>query len=206
MNNKKKVYILLDRSGSMDPLWSETLSSINEYAGGLTGDTEILLAVFDHYDGKMDYKIIRDSQSQAWKVLSRYEIEPRGGTPLYEAATRMFARIFEDNNLRTTVVVMTDGFENASVKDFTSESVKSLVKKAQEKDWGVVFLGADFDRVKEQGLNFGVGASTTMNIKKGHFNESLRGLCASTVSYNDGLGASSYHFTDKDRVRSGEKV
>ena len=45
-------YILLDRTGSMEPIWSEALSSVNAYADGLASldggprvDADITLAV-----------------------------------------------------------------------------------------------------------------------------------------------------------------
>jgi hypothetical protein len=51
-------YILLDRTGSMEPIWTEALSSVNAYADGLATldggprvDADITLAAFDANDG-----------------------------------------------------------------------------------------------------------------------------------------------------------
>ncbi len=59
-------YILLDRTGSMEPIWSEALSSVNAYADGLASldggprvDADITLAAFDAQDG-LQFDVLRE--------------------------------------------------------------------------------------------------------------------------------------------------
>jgi uncharacterized protein with von Willebrand factor type A (vWA) domain len=71
------VYVLLDRSGSMQNLWEEALSSINVYAKGLTKETKIVLALFD----SDSFDVIRDTTVADWKDLNQDEATPRSMTP-----------------------------------------------------------------------------------------------------------------------------
>jgi Mg-chelatase subunit ChlD len=52
------------------------------------------------------------------------DYEPRGNTPLFDAIGECVRRV-EENGRAITVVVITDGMENAS-KEFTRESVSGL--------------------------------------------------------------------------------
>ena len=50
------AYILLDRTGSMGPIWTEALGSVNAYVAQLAKDedpndkTRITIACFDHQE------------------------------------------------------------------------------------------------------------------------------------------------------------
>ena len=62
------AYILLDRSGSMQSLWVEALSSVNAYAKELANkkdgdavDSHITLAVFDGQEG-LQFDLLRRKQ------------------------------------------------------------------------------------------------------------------------------------------------
>lgn len=222
-NSALNVYILLDRSGSMAPLWSESIGAINNYVKELDKNTNVLLATFcsDYKPGSQfggtsykyatgrefcKYEVVRMQTAGSWDPISYSEISPGGGTPLYEAATKLFTRMFEDNANRSILVVMTDGYENVSAPEYTSASVKELVSKAKMKDWAVVFLGANFDKVDESGQSFGVTKSSTLNLTPGKMdvtfnNVILRGTRA-YVAGNSALSA--YNFSDADRKLSGE--
>ena len=76
------VYILLDRSGSMQTLWDEALSSINLYATKLDSTTKVVLAAFD----SESFDVLRDTTVAKWKDVSRDDAVPRSMTPLYDSA------------------------------------------------------------------------------------------------------------------------
>lgn len=60
---KNNCFILLDRSGSMQTHWEETLGSINGFVEKLKIDGNVILAVFD----SLSYDIIRNSKPADWK-------------------------------------------------------------------------------------------------------------------------------------------
>lgn len=177
------VYILLDRSGSMETkdLYKEAVGSINGYVEALKGNSQLVVATFDD----VSYDIIRNTNIEGWKKLTPEDAYPRGSTPLYDASVRLMNRALEDNAEKTVLVIMTDGFENTS-KNNTLHDVKEKVKLFQNKGWEVVFLGANFDRVSEVSASYGLAKSKSINSSKENLNWTMRGLAGQTVAYAEG--------------------
>ena len=90
-----QAYILLDRSGSMQSLWVEALSSVNAYAKELANkkdgpavDSHITLAVFDEQAG-LQFDVLRRKQPALhWETVTDADATPRGMTPLLDASSR----------------------------------------------------------------------------------------------------------------------
>jgi hypothetical protein len=136
------VYILLDRSGSMQNLWSEALGSINGYVKALSEDTRVFLALFD----SNGFDVLRNTHAGHWRPLTSAEAEPRGRTPLFDSSVRVMHRILDDGPEKAVFVVMTDGEENSS-RHFKQQYVKSLTSQLEAKKYEIIFLGANFDKV-----------------------------------------------------------
>lgn len=176
------AYILLDRSGSMSTLWEEALGSINGYVKGLPADSRVVLATFDSH-GHDFYEVIRDTTAGDWKNLSNDDAMPRGGTPLFDASGRMMWRIMDDKPDRAVFVTMTDGEENSS-HHFKQADVKRMVQDLERKDYQVVFLGANFDKVGDVASGYGVNTNTrSYNMSKGTFTTTMTGLAAQSTNY-----------------------
>ena len=176
------AYILLDRSGSMSTLWEEALGSINGYVKGLPADSRVVLATFDSH-GHDFYEVIRDTTAGDWKNLSNDDAMPRGGTPLFDATGRMMWRIMDDKPDRAVFVTMTDGEENSS-HHFKQADVKRMVQDLERKDYQVVFLGANFDKVGDVASGYGVNTNTrSYNMSKGTFTTTMTGLAAQSTNY-----------------------
>ena len=150
-----QAYILLDRSGSMQSLWVEALSSVNAYAkelankkDGPTVDSHITLAVFDEQAG-LQFDVLRRKQPALhWETVTDADASPRGMTPLLDSLIRIIALADADKPDKAVIVVMTDGQENAS-KEVTRDGVKAALERVKAKGWEVVFLGANFDNVAD---------------------------------------------------------
>lgn len=189
------VYILLDRSQSMGSQWSEALGSINGYVENLPGKTRVMLAVFDN----VGYDVIRSTTAKDWKSVTNEDAMPRGSTPLFDSAMRMMQRIEEDKAERAVFVVMTDGEENCSQKYRQSE-VKVMADKLRSKNYEVLFLGANFDKVGDTAAAFGAGYNKFMNISTNNLGDTMRGLAATTASYTT-TGAA-MNFSDADKANA----
>lgn len=172
------VYILLDRSGSMESQWREALGSINGYVEELPAKTKVMLAVFD----SNGYDVIRSTTAKEWKPVTREDAHPRGGTPLFDSAMRMMQRIVEDRPDRAVFVVMTDGEENHSQK-YRQHEVKAMADKLRQKDYEVLFLGANFDKVGDTAAAFGATPNKWMNISTSNLGDTMRDLSATTTDY-----------------------
>lgn len=194
------VYFLLDRSGSMENIWDEALGSINGYVDGLPVTTKITLAAFDN----LSYDIVSETTAKLWKNITRADIDPRGGTPLYDSAARMMQRALEDNPEKAIFVVMTDGEENSS-RNFTQADVKNLVSQLTAKKWEVIFLGANFDKVGVIASGFGVkDVGKFMNIKKGSLSGAMRGFAEASTAYaSASVGEGAIMFNEDDKAKAG---
>lgn len=183
-----KTYILLDRSGSMESNWDETLGAINGYVSKLEGRQDIFLAVFDKlgFDTEtgMAYEVIRNGSKSKWKKLTRKEVEPRGGTPLNDALAETALRMLEEGDQKAVLVVMTDGHENASNR-FSTVATKALLDRIRAREWQVVFLGANFDDIKAQAQSYGVDyARRGLVTTSGNYGATFSNLAGKVNAYN----------------------
>lgn len=201
------AYILLDRSGSMQPLWVEALSSVNAYAKELANrsdgdavDAHITLALFDGQDG-LDFNVIRKAQPALhWDAVSDKDATPRGMTPLLDAMVRLIALAESDNPQKAVIVVMTDGEENAS-REASRVGVKTALDRIKARGWEVVFLGANFDNIADAGA-VGVQAAKQMAMSAGTMNESMARLAKKSRAY--AARSQSVEFDSEDRAAAKE--
>lgn len=200
-----QAYILLDRSGSMQSLWVEALSSVNAYAKELANktdgnavDSHITLAVFDEQAG-LQFDVLRKKQPALhWETVTDRDASPRGMTPLLDAMIRIIALADADNPQKAVIVVMTDGQENAS-KEVTSAGVKAALDRVKQKGWEVVFLGANFDNIADAS-SVGVGGGKQMAMAEGTMSASMQRLAKKARAYGAAApGAAPIEFDAADR-------
>ena len=205
-----QAYILLDRSGSMQSLWVEALSSVNAFAKELANktdgpvvDSHVTLAVFDSQEG-LHFDVLRKKQPALhWDNVTDKDASPRGMTPLLDAMVRIISLAESDNPDKAIIVVMTDGQENAS-REVSREGVKAALDRVKAKGWEVVFLGANFDNISDAD-SVGVGGSKQMAMSAGTMNESMSRLAKKARSYASmKRGAAPIEFDQEDRAVAKE--
>jgi hypothetical protein len=201
-------YILLDRTGSMEPMWSEALSSVNAYADGLASldggprvDAEITLAAFDAQDGLQFDVLRRGVDAQDWRDVTNREVSPRGMTPLYDAIGRLVSLAESDHPEKAVIVIMTDGEENSS-KEFTKASAKAALDRARAKGWEVVFLGAEFSNF-DDAEGVGNSSSRNMAVSKDQLSDSMGRLAQKSKDFAAGA-APSVEWNAEDRAAAKE--
>lgn len=189
-----KVYMLLDRSGSMQTRWSEAVQSVNSYVNALEKDTEVYLALFDD----QGYDVVRDVKAGSWTDLKTWDYQPRGWTPLYDSFMKMAHKADADNQERTVLVVMTDGHENSS-REFSKGHVQDKVKRFQSKEWPVVFLGASFQDALNVGHDLGINRGSTYVVNDAWLGANAMSLASRTNSYESVGLASTMDIDDDER-------
>lgn len=191
------VYILLDRSGSMQTQWGEAINSVNAYVKELPKDTNVFLAAFDH-----DYTVLRNTTVKKWSPLNQEEIVPRGNTRLFDSAARIMYRALDDNAEKTVIVVMTDGEENSS-QHFRQSDVKNLANRMDDKKWELIFLGANFDKVSDVAVNnFGRHPGKFVNMTTGNMTGTMTDLAVRSTAYATMDAAINYTADDKAKASS----
>jgi hypothetical protein len=205
-----QAYILLDRSGSMQSLWVEALSSVNAFAKELANktdgpsvDSHVTLAVFDSQES-LQFDTLRRKQSALhWENVTDKDASPRGMTPLLDAMVRIISLAESDNPDKAVIVVMTDGQENAS-REVTRDGVKAALDRVKAKGWEVVFLGANFDNIADAS-SVGVGGDKQMAMSAGRMNESMSRLAKKSRVYaRSAPGAAPIMFDEGDRIAAKE--
>lgn len=201
-------YILLDRTGSMEPMWTEALSSVNAYADGLASldggprvDADITLAAFDAQDG-LQFDVLRDGvDAEDWRKVTNREVTPRGMTPLYDAIGRIVSLAEKDHPEKAVIVIMTDGEENSST-EMTKKSAKAALDRVRDKGWEVVFLGAEFSNF-DDAEGVGQTASRNMAVSKEQLSDSMNRLAQKSKDYAAGA-APSVEWNAEDRAAAKE--
>lgn len=198
-----RVYILLDRSQSMAAIWGEALGSINSYVKGLAEDaaTQACPVTLATFDRPIDFafEVIRKGvEAKAWKAVTSKEADPRGMTPLYDAVGQLMGLAELDSPKLATLVIMTDGRENAS-RELKKADAATLLDRARAKGWQVLHLGVDFDAF-EQAADLGTQMGSTLNASGANLAGTAPILRRMTQSYAASGQAQS--FTAEDRAKT----
>ena len=156
-NGQTELVFILDRSGSMSGLESDTIGGFNGMLAqhrSEGGDVLVSTVLFDH-----EHEVVHDRVRIAdVPALTSKEYYTRGCTALLDAMgdaihhiknVHKYARP-EDRPARTMFIITTDGMENSSTR-YTADQVRAMVKQQEEAGWAFVFLGANIDAVEVAG-------------------------------------------------------
>lgn len=152
-------HIVLDRSGSMDDCLDATLSGFKEQIQTIQSlqkkfpDQQIKMGLTVFNEMVEDLYMNRNPQQA--EPLTRQNYIPSGGTALYDAIYRTAFHIergikeFGDpENTNVVMVILTDGYENASRKT-NLQGVRELITRLEKTGkWTFNFLGATLDAVE----------------------------------------------------------
>ena len=205
--NLTHIYLLLDRSGSMQSIKADTeggFAAFVEEQKRTPGACRVTLAQFDnHYEVVYSDRPIAD--------VPALDLQPRGSTALLDAMGKLItdvgaklAALAEAQRSGTVIVaIMTDGHENAS-QEWTHPAIKALVEQ-QTGQWGWQFLymGADQDAI-EVGRNIGIGAAHSVTYGRGKSQDVMASASAKIRDYRTAraggdLAAPMPAFTEEER-------
>ena len=153
-----ELVFILDRSGSMQGLESDTIGGFNSMLKKQReGQGQVLVStvLFDH-----ETQVIHDrADIRTVSLMTEKDYFVRGSTALLDAVggaihhignVHKYARA-EDVPAHTLFVIITDGIENAS-RRYTYPKVKEMIEFEQEKyGWVFLFLGANIDAAATAG-------------------------------------------------------
>ena len=161
-----ELVFILDRSGSMSGLESDTIGGYNdmlEKQKKEQGRARVTTILFDDaYEvlhDRVDLQTIQPMTSDAYYV--------RGMTALLDAIGKTIVRINhtsgEERADNVLFVITTDGLENAS-SEFTYEKIRKLIDFHKgEQGWEFIFLGANIDAIATAS-RFGISPDRATNF------------------------------------------
>jgi len=164
-----ELVFILDRSGSMSGLESDTIGGFNSVLTKQkdeVGDANITTVLFDD-----KYELLHDRYNLVnVPMITDKEYFVRGSTALLDAIGYTIHKMGngqkyaaeQDRAEKVMFVIITDGMENASVK-YTYDHVKNMIERQKNKyGWEFIFLGANIDAIETAG-RFGIAEDRVSN-------------------------------------------
>lgn len=167
--NLTELVFILDRSGSMTGLESDTIGGYNamlEKQKQEEGEAFVTTILFDD-----EYEILHNRVNiKRVKPITDREYYVRGMTALLDAVGKTInktvkAIIKSDEDEQPSnilFVIITDGMENAS-REFSYNKIKQMIEHEKEKySWEFIFLGANIDAIATA-AKFGIDEDKASN-------------------------------------------
>ena len=159
-NEKMDLIFIMDRSGSMKGSQKDTIGGFNSFIQQEIKkelDTIVTTVLFDN-----EYEILyKRKPINEVKELTEKEYWVRGTTALLDAIGKTINTLDKEIDNKTLVVIMTDGYENAS-REYTKQQIQNLIANH---NWEFIYIGADIDSYSEA-ANYGFKKSRIANYKK----------------------------------------
>ena len=156
MKNLTELVFIIDKSGSMSGLESDTIGGFNSLIKKQKkeeGDALVSVVFFnDNQDvvlDRVDINKVKELTEDDYVCMSCTALLDAVGESIKHIRNiHKYARK-EDIPEKTVFVIMTDGLENASEK-YRYHDVKILIGRAKEEsNWEFLFLGANIDAIGE---------------------------------------------------------
>ena len=147
-----ELVFILDRSGSMSGLESDTIGGFNAMIKKQQGEPDdsalVSTILFNHVSEVLHDRVPLEKISP----LTEKDYQVGGNTALLDAVGDAIKHIKnihkyarqEDRPSKTIFIITTDGQENSSER-FSYKEIKKLIEAQKEIGWEFIFLGANID-------------------------------------------------------------
>jgi uncharacterized protein YegL len=198
-----ELVFILDRSGSMSGLESDTIGGYNsmlEKQKKEPGEAIVTTVLFDD-----KYELLHDRINlRGISPITDKEYFARGTTALLDAVGKTINKITnaqkhttEDERAEHVMfVIITDGLENAS-REFSYEKVRRMIERQKSQcGWEFIFLGANIDAVATA-EQFGIDGDRAAN-----YNADSEGTTLNYVVINEAISC----FREKRSIAKDWKI
>lgn len=176
---KTKIFnlIVLDESGSMQPVTEQTVGGCNEVINSIRSSQEKYADTQEHYLSIYAFQsqsktpsryLLKNVPVAEARAISREDYRPWGCTPLYDAVgstlADLRAKIGGDVGATASVTIITDGMENSSTH-YDREKVASMISALKELGWNFNFIGAEID-ARRVAMSINIDISNTLQFDR----------------------------------------
>jgi hypothetical protein len=211
--NKTSITVILDKSGSMEPVRTDTVGGYNTFIEAqkqLPGECDITLIQFND-KREFTYKSVDVKTLEKGLLLEQYK--PDCGTALLDAVgvainekgTELAALPEEQRPGKVMFVIITDGQENAS-KDFSYSKIKEMIEHQKSTyNWDFTFLGANIDTFSVAD-SLGIAANKSLSFSTNKV-DGAKKMFASMSNYTrsaraSGQSVSEASYSEEDRTNN----
>ena len=149
---KTYVFLVLDRSSSMEPIRDDTIANFNEQLATLKNnqtdnlETVVSLTTF----GSDVTSVFHKKAIASVEPITRDSYKPDGMTAMYDAVgaaidSGTFLLDGNDPNTSFLVVILSDGQENSSRKYSAADIASKITELQNTKRWTFTYIGANQD-------------------------------------------------------------
>ena len=166
-----ELVFLLDRSGSMAGLESDTTGGFNGMLKRQRRERGRVYVNTILFDDRLE--VLHDRiPAERVKPLTEKQYYVRGCTALLDALGKTISHMVQvqrkaaacGRTEKVIFVIITDGLENSS-KEYSYKRIRDMIRKEKERyGWEFLFLGANMDAVAEA-ARFGIGAERSVTFR-----------------------------------------
>lgn len=154
-NTDFKIVVILDESGSMEPIRSDMIKALNDLVNEQKQLKRPCKFTLYKFNDTINH-VVEDRNLGDVKKFSLDDYTPDRSTALYDAIGSAIDRFRYESNV--LLVIITDGLENASTKYNKTQIFDMLDEKKKYRDWTYVYLSNDLKN-SAQGTDIGFNNS-----------------------------------------------
>ena len=194
MKNKTTLYhFIVDQSGSMTGMEQQAIEGFNTQLEKIQElekqmPDQNFLCSLTFFNSEV-HDVLKNEPVKEIELLSSNNYRPGGMTALLDAVggsidriEKQFGKELENDEISVVMVIITDGYENAS-KYFTYHMVaQTIVKLDETGKWTFSYLGADFDAIHTSKM-MNIRKENVMNFRKKQYSSMMHDLSDSIGVY-----------------------
>ncbi len=203
---KTIVTFILDRSGSMATIHGDVVGGYNTFIKTLQRSGEAIRFNLVQFDNHSLDKVVVNTKIDEVNEMQHHDFQPRGGTPLIDAvyaSIKATEELVGKKNRNVSIVIFTDGMENAS-KLHTNTELKALIEEKQGAGWSFQYLGSEINAYADAG-SVGIGRGQTVSVGAGKAADSFMYAARNTVAYASTGNSKFASFSDVDKQNLDDK-
>jgi len=206
-NTQTEIVVILDRSGSMNEIGKSTVDGFNTFLNEQKNAEGEAFLTLIQFDDRYEISYKNTPIKEVNPLILNETFVPRGSTALLDAIGKTIEELETERDV--ILVIITDGFENAS-RTYKKEAVMKIIETKENEGWNVLFLAANQDAISSGG-SIGVKSQKSMSwgtdeISIGNTYSSLSfnigNYRKSKIQDSDFLSKNGLDFTDQQREES----
>ena len=174
---RESLHLVFDQSGSMHDMNGNVYSGAKEVVDGLPDDAVVTFTTFNHNVTLGQ----RRSKAEILEILSAPR-RTEGTTALRDALRRAIEQEESEPYQKTTIIIVTDGFDNKSTT--TVEQLRQAVGRCNARNWRILFLGANQDAVMTAS-QYGIDVDRALTFDGARAPEAFRSLSENVRTHRE---------------------